>query len=40
MSHEDLKLIDEWLKDPEAVRSGRDPLFLYAAKKKYLGEVV
>ncbi|MGA8733643.1 MAG: hypothetical protein WB558_06950 [Terriglobales bacterium] len=40
MSHEDLKLIDEWLKDPEAIKRGRDPLFLYAAKKKYLGEVI
>jgi len=40
VSQEDLKLIDAWLKNPAAVKSGRDPLFLYAAKKKYLGEVV
>jgi DNA-binding CsgD family transcriptional regulator len=40
VSREDLQLIDQWLKDPEAVRRGRDPLFLYAAKKKYLGEVI
>lgn len=40
MSHEDLKLIDAWLKDPAAIKKGRDPLFLYAVKKKFLGEVV
>ena len=40
MSQEDLKLIGEWLKDPEAIKRGRDPLFLYAAKKKYLDEVI
>jgi hypothetical protein len=40
VSQEGLKLIDAWLKNPAAVKSGRDPLFLYAAKKKFLGEVV
>ena len=40
VSQEDLKLIDAWLKNPAAIKSGRDPLFVYAAKKKFLGEVV
>jgi len=40
LSREDRELINEWLRDPAAVKRGRDPLFLYAAKKKYLGEVI
>jgi|SRR5579871_398997 len=40
VSREDLQLIDQWLQDPDAIKRGRDPLFLYAAKKKYLGEVI
>lgn len=35
-----MRLIQEWLKDPAAVKRGRTPLFLYTAKKKFLGEVV
>ena len=40
LSLEDQKLINEWLKDPEAIKRGRDPLFLYTAKEKYLGKVI
>jgi DNA-binding CsgD family transcriptional regulator len=40
VSQEDQILIDEWLKDPTAIKRGRDPLFLHAAKEKYLGKVV
>lgn len=38
LSLEELKLIDKWINDPEAIK--RDQLFVYAAKKKFLGEVV
>jgi hypothetical protein len=40
LSHDESKLIDEWLKDPEAIKRGRDPLFVNVAKQKYLGEVI
>jgi hypothetical protein len=40
LSPEDQRLIDEWLKDPEAIKRSRSPLFLYTAKEKYLGKVV
>jgi hypothetical protein len=37
---EDRRLIEEWLKDPEAIKKSRGLLFLYTAKEKYLGKVV
>jgi hypothetical protein len=40
LSPEDQKLIDAWLKDPEAIKRSRGPLFLYTAKEKYLGKVI
>jgi hypothetical protein len=36
----DHKLIDEWIKSPEGVKRGRDPLFFATAKEKYLGKIV
>jgi hypothetical protein len=36
----DHKLIDEWIKSPEGVKKGREPLFFATAKEKYLGKVV
>jgi hypothetical protein len=40
LSHEENRLIDEWLKDPVAIERGRNPLFGNIAKQKYLGEVI
>lgn len=40
LSREDQRLIDEWLKDPEAIKRGRGLLFLQTAKEKYLGKVL
>jgi hypothetical protein len=40
LSPEDQKFIDEWLRDPLAIKRGRGLLFLATAKEKYLGKVV
>jgi hypothetical protein len=40
LSGGDHKVIDEWIRSPEGVKRGRDPLFFATAKEKYLGKVV
>lgn len=40
LSPGDHKVIDEWIKSPEGVKRGRDPLFFATAKEKYLGKIV
>jgi hypothetical protein len=39
-SKEERQLIYEWLRDPDAIKSARNGMFMLIAKKRYLGEVI